>query len=339
MKKFLKIFALVCVSLLVLELLLQWLAVKVNPYRSYPEFFDQALAEVRQSDPRKTIYFVGDSTMYGGGSTDPTKYSMPALLGKLLERKSAGLRILNLGYPGTTGKHHIDVLRQLPEKAFVVVRTGINDSWNRYDYYKFYLFGKYYEIRLLKFLVIFYHGWSRDPEANSVSNHFYDELQKVAKEKQFQLYFVDYFLGDKTFMNTFFRGRDHFIDLAQRLKQAGFYDQRGFIQRKYLSFDLLHANDLGYRLQALSVFNFFSEKSQLGLSPKDALPMILEQSEIQRLRKRLESIKASLIDPKNDPVEHFPNLLNGTWQLYLLTGDQELKRDYQFLLINDLMRH
>lgn len=330
-KSSIKYLLLVLVLIFILEIGLQFLSKKVSPFRSYAEFYDQALLIAEKTDPSKTVYFVGDSTVYGGGSTNPKSFSMPAQFENLLNKSNPKVEILNLGYPGTTAKHHLEVLRRLPERSLVVVRTGINDSWNRFDYYKFYIFGKYYEIRTLKLLVILMHGWRKTEESTSLSKSYYDALDKVATEKKLKLYYVDYFLGMVTFMNKTFMGQSNFINLPKILKNAGYFSKKGFIQRKYLSFDLFHANDLGYRLQAIAIYNFFCREKSLGLSKQQLLPLELNESDHRRAVKRVEKLRNKLLTQGAESFEIFPDLLNATWQLYLLTGNQDIKKDYNAL--------
>ena len=46
------------ILLIVLEITLQYLARAVNPYGSYPEFFEVAKSQIEQSNPDSTIFFV-----------------------------------------------------------------------------------------------------------------------------------------------------------------------------------------------------------------------------------------------------------------------------------------
>jgi lysophospholipase L1-like esterase len=328
LKNFTRYICYVLCFLLGFEITLQLISKKVSPYRSYSEFYDSALAKAEKTDPKKTVYFVGDSTIYGGGSSDSSRFSMPVQFEKLLKVKNSQMDVLNLGYPGTTGKHHIDVLRRLPEESLVIIRTGVNDSWNRYDYYKFYLFGKYYEIRSLKLLVILIHGWRKTQESTKVSKSYYDALNKVANEKKLNLFYVDYFLGIVTFMNESFLGKYNFINLPKILKDSGFFTPKGYIQRKYLSFDLFHANDLGYRLQAIAIYNFFCKQQSLGLSKEDLLPLKLNKVDRTNVESRVKVLRNKLVSQDIVNYGIYPDLLNATWQLYLLKDDIEIKKDY-----------
>ncbi|MCO4781382.1 MAG: SGNH/GDSL hydrolase family protein [Candidatus Cloacimonetes bacterium] len=327
-QKFLRVLCVLLIFVVTLEVALQLLSHKVSKYRSYSEFYDEILQKAENSDPQKTIFFVGDSTVYGGGSTDVTKYSMPAQFEKLIKKKTPNIDILNIGYPGTTGKHHLDVLRRLPENSWVVIRTGINDSWNRFDYYKFYLFGKYYEFRTLKLLVILANGWRKSEESKSVSKDYYEALNKVASEKRLNLYYVDYFLGIATFMNETFINQKNFINLPKILKDSGFFTKKGFIKRKYLSFDLFHANDLGYRLQAIAIYNYFCKLGSMGLSKNDQYPLKLNAADHKSIKDAVNVLRKKIQSSEDFGDEVYPDLLNATWQFYLVNKDPEIKKDY-----------
>ena len=103
---------------------------------------------------------MGDSTIFGGGASDEKLFSLPAQFAELLKRHDSFYSVLNLGYPGTTGKEHIEILRSLPNQSTVILRTGINDSWKRSDSFKISINGNYYEIRLLKLGLILWFEWN-----------------------------------------------------------------------------------------------------------------------------------------------------------------------------------
>jgi len=326
-----KIIIVVLVGLLLVEGGLQLLARRLNPYGSYAEFFEMSKSRIRGSDPSQTIFFVGDSTIFGGGASDEKLFSLPAQFQNLLKRAGSVFKVQNLGYPGTTGKEHLEVLRLLPDKAKVVMRTGINDSWKRHDSYKIRVFGQYVEFRLLKLAMILWYGWNRDANAESATAGYNDELQFLATQKRLDLYFVDYFLGEKTFMNSYFEGASNFIPLAKILLDAGFSDPGGFISRRFLSFDLVHANDLGYRLQAQAVFNWFAQQEKIGLEEEDIVELAVDDNALQELRSNLKQWLSRLKNTKESPGDLFPFVMKAAWQVYAVTGDQEVYDLYEAL--------
>lgn len=317
--------------LLTLELVLQLLARSVNPYGSYAEFFELIKAEIKKSNSHNTIFFVGDSTIYGGGASDEKMYSLPAQFQDILRRTGSTLKVLNLGYPGTTGREHIEVLRLLPDKSKVIMRTGINDAWKRHESFKIRILGYYVEVRLLKLAMIMWHGWSRNADSESATSAYFKELQKHKIEKSFDLYFVDYFLGEETFMNTFFKDEANFIALAEILISNGFGDSENRISRRFLSYDLVHANDLGYRLQAQAVYNWFAEKAKWGLNPSQKLQLAVDQKVLEELHKTLESWLSKLKELQVDSVDFFPFAMKAAWQYYVATGDLKAKSIYDKL--------
>ncbi len=319
------------ILLIVLEIALQYLARAVNPYGSYPEFFEVAKSQIEQSNPDSTIFFVGDSTIFGGGASNEKIYSLPAQFQNLLKRSDNSLRVVNLGYPGTTGKEHLEVLRLLPKNSKVIMRTGINDSWKRHENYKLHIFGRYVEIRLLKLGMIFWYGWVRDETSESATTAYFEELQGLAKHKSFDLYFIDYFLGEKTFMNSFFKGHSNFIPLAQILNKAGFANQQNRISKRFLSYDLVHANDLGYRLQAQAVFNWFAARTKLNLIPAQQFSLTVDEEAFKELKDTLQLWLNILREKKVDSADHFPFAMKAAWQYYIATGDQTIKSIYDKL--------
>lgn len=320
------------VALVLLEICLQFLAKKVNPYGSYANFFENAKVTISSKNPSKTIFFVGDSTIFGGGASNETLFSLPAQFQSLLRRAKSPYEVVNLGYPGTTGKEHLEILRLLPQEATVIMRTGINDSWKRHESYKLNLLGQYYEIRVLKLLMIAWYGWGRDENVESTSLDYLKELQNHSSQKQFNLYFVDYFLGEKTFMNTYFKEAENFIPLAKILKQNGFAsNQTGLVSKKYLSYDLVHANDLGYKLQAQALYNWFASRQKLNLRADDQIKLIVDQESIQELQRVLDNALLKLKESKRNADDQIAITMRAAWQLYVLTGNLYFKEKYDRL--------
>ena len=315
-----------------LEVCLQVLAYKVNPHGSYANFFEYAKNTIPSKNPSTTIFFVGDSTIFGGGASDETLFSLPAQFQSLLNRAKSPFEVVNLGYPGTTGKEHLEILRLLPQKAKVFMRTGINDSWKRHESYKVNLFGHYYEIRTLKLLMIAWYGWSRNENVQSTSLDYFKELENHSSQKQFELYFIDYFLGEKTFMNTFFEEAENFIPLANILKQNGFAsDNNGLVSRKYLSYDLVHANDLGYKLQAQAIYNWLAARQKLNLQKDHQIKLVVDQKSIQELQKILDDSLLKLKESKRNSDDQIAVTMRAAWQLYVLTGNLHFKEKYERL--------
>ena len=317
-------------SILTIEIILQLLAFTINPHGSYLNYYNRSLDKIAAAKADKTIFFVGDSTIFGGGASDEKLFSLPAQFAELLKRHDSFYSVLNLGYPGTTGKEHIEILRSLPNQSTVILRTGINDSWKRSDSFKISINGNYYEIRLLKLGLILWFGWNRDKNSNTATEDYYRELEIIAKSKNLMIYFVDYFLGETTFMNTYFKNSPNFIPMAKILESEGFFDQNGFISKKYLSFDLVHANDIGYRLQAQTLFNWFSSKQKFNLKPSYKIDIKVDKEAIAKLRKNLLRKHENFIE-ENGNDELFVPLMQAVWQYYLITGDDSFKRLYKSL--------
>ena len=154
--------------------------------------------------------------------------------------------------------------------------------------------------------MIFWYGWMRDEKSESATRSYFEELTDIAKNKSFDLYFLDYFLGEKTFMNTFFEGYSNFIPLAKILKKSGFADKNSRISKRFLSYDLVHANDLGYQLQAQTVFNWFASRSKFNLSPNQKFNLTVGEEELKALEVTLNSWLSRLREKQLDSVELFP---------------------------------
>lgn len=325
MKFIIKLIVIIFVIILIAEGFLQLLSRAFNPHGSYPEFFEDIKVSIASADVASTIFFVGDSTIYGGGASDEELYSLPSQFQNIIFRAGSEFKVLNLGYPGTNGKEHLEVLRLLPDKAKVVMRTGINDSWRRHDSFKLNLFGKYFELRTLKLAMIIWHGWTRNSETDSATSGYNIELQRLTQSKSFDLYFVDYFLGEQTFMNTFFEDKPTFIPLAKILIQKGFGDSNGRISKRFLSYDLVHANDLGYQLQAQAIYNWFVEKGKWGFDPNSKFALAVDEGSLLNLKNTLQKWLLKLKQLHLDSADSFPLAMKAAWQYYVATGDSSAK--------------
>jgi hypothetical protein len=294
------------------------------------------------SDPEKTVYFVGDSTVYGIGASEPATYSLPAQFEKLLQKINPQIKVINLGYPGTCTEDHLAVISRLPPNSTIIYRGGVADFFNRQGHYRLMLFGRIIDLRILKiFSLLFYKslpGFYAGREQN-----IRNEFEQIMKSKKHNIYAVEYNNAGHNNKPMFYTQKSyHKIPLFNLLKEQGLIDGHIF-QQKYLG-DGSHPNNIGYYIQAVLLFNYFCRQQMLGLKPECVKVLELNNKFTEPLKKRYSELKKKFRSYTETPFGLFKIFQIWRWQhdfyeLILLVQllkeqdktDLELQQEYRSL--------
>jgi hypothetical protein len=275
----LKIFFSLLVGLLVLEISLQLLATTQGSYATFTHFLSSIPAVISGLDPKKSLFCVGDSTIFGIGASDPLRYSLPGQLESLFKKADPEIACLNLGYPVSSTEEHLQIMSLLPERAMVLYRGGIANDWNREAAFRFSLLGFNFEFKTLKMLVMklgHFFPVHNDLRSLRIKN----ELFRLVSEKKLQIFVLDYttyplhHCPDPFYLEE---GPFQSIGLRQDLSAGGFLREKGeYFKDMFISMTGNHPNDLGYYLEAAVIFNYFCARSFAGLSPKNRTDLSMD---------------------------------------------------------------
>jgi hypothetical protein len=362
-----KILLYTLLPLLILELSLQLWAFLYTGYSSFDFFLQDAENKIKKAD-QNTVFFVGDSTVYGlGCSGNPAQLSLPAQLEKLMKAANPQKSCINLGYSATSTEEHLKIMQLLPKGATVFYRGGISDDWNTGDETgKFSLFGMIFELRTIKMLSILFSGL-RTPDHQKRNNLIHTGLHRLLAGKKLQLYTIDYTTypqrPDSRFTDFFYlpaaqRPGTH-IPLKELLNNAG-HLENGILKPQFISMTGTHPNDLGYFLEALFIFNFLCTKGLLGFSPDQIQPVnsinnMLDElkKEYQKAREKLHVLKPHELKNGSEPRKQAQDNLFKIWNLSRIFSrmepenenyrlEQEMSEKLGILLFHDsriLMMH
>jgi hypothetical protein len=286
--RFFKFLLIALAGLLLLELSLHFFTVS-NPFYVSPDLFSEKLQSEKSG---VDVYFVGDSTIYGIGASVTGDYSLPAQFEKIMQEKRPGFRVLNLGVAGSGTEEHLDLLNLLPDGATVVYRGGTSDKWRLGLSFRF-RFGAFeFEFRTMKmFYMLFARFLFSDTSLRiRILNR---RLQKLLDRKALRIFTLDYTACPS--LRAFYSSDQRLISVPLRkmIREKGFGNKG--LDRKFISnISPAHANDMGYYIEAVLLFNFFCDKKELGLSEEDALSFqdISEFSGI--MKARYQTLKAGL---------------------------------------------
>jgi hypothetical protein len=283
MKFFIRRVLFAIAGIFLLELVLHFFSGDDNPQRSSViRSFDRFFADWREKGVGKAdLYFVGDSTVYGSGSSDHGLYALPSQFERLMRVIKPGFRVINLGYPGTCTEEHLQMMSLLPEGAMVIYRGGVSDIWNNGSPFRVHLGDIHFECRIWKMLAMLRNQFfPRRKSDKSRLVKIRREFEKIMQDKKFKLFTLDYTTApftDRSF--PFFYRETGTVDnislghipLRQLLKEGGYFGPNGLDDR-FISFNArTHPNDLGYFLEAIFLVNFCCNESLFGLSKKNIL--------------------------------------------------------------------
>jgi hypothetical protein len=305
MKKF---FFWFLVGIVLLELILQLGAPFFSTHGSFESFVPEIKQRIKEAGGDKVIYFVGDSTIFGIGSSNPDKYSLPPQLERLMQVEFPHFHCVNTGYAGTSTADHLRVFALLPPGATVIYRGGSADTWvPPGGHLRFMLWGHLIEFRVLKMLYLLAGGFffpNVDYE-NSLSA----ELQKTVKDRELRVFLLDYSTYPQERFSALFIKNNHLfqrIPLHDYLREHGYLRPDGFLAEEYIGMTGTHPNDSGYFLEALFIYNHFCASSLFGLTPdkqRDADNLRDEvlnsmQARLEYLLKKISGFNVSSLQVK-----------------------------------------
>lgn len=281
-----KLFIFLFVGLCLLEAFLHIFSFYNYMYIS-PKLFSDKLSE-KDVD----VYFVGDSTIYGIGSSSPAQFSLPMQFQELMRKKFPDFKVVNLGVAGSGTEEHLELLECLPNKSTVVYRGGTSDNWRKGVSFRYRVFSFEFEFRTLK---MFYMLFSRlfSSENHTRLRLLRLRLQKLLDRKKFRIFTLEYTASYP--MPAFYSSDKRLtpVPLRSKLKKKGFGD-RGFDKKFISKISPAHANDMGYHIEAVLLFNFFCHQNEFGLSMSDVLSFS-DMSEFADLQiDRYQAIKTYL---------------------------------------------
>lgn len=121
-KNFLLVLFGILISLICLELIFRISALFLNP------------GKIKINEKAYRILCVGDSSTYGTGASDRTRFSYPSLLEEMLTKvNQRPVQVINMGLPGINSSQALNLFEKRFEETrpdLVLVCVGINDPWN-----------------------------------------------------------------------------------------------------------------------------------------------------------------------------------------------------------------
>lgn len=296
MKKF---FFWFLVGIVLLELILQFGSLLFSVHGSFESFVPEIKRRIREAGTENVIYFVGDSTVFGIGSSNPDQYSLPPQLERLMREKFPYFRCVNTGYAGTSTADHLRVFALLPPGATVIYRGGSADTWvPPGGHLRFMLWGHLIELRVLKMLYLLAGGFFF-PDAD-YENSLSAELQKTVKDRELRVFLLDYSTYPQERFSALFKKN---IQLFQRiplhdyLQEHGYLQSDGFLTEEYIGMTGTHPNDSGYFLEALFIYNHFCASSLFDLTPADQRDAVdLKHEILNSMQLRLEYMLKKISD-------------------------------------------
>lgn len=318
-----------------LELSLQLIFVSSEDL-SYAKFLVDIKKLSDEVDTDKSIFFVGDSTIYGIGTTEQHLYSLPVEFERLLRLfGEPDWQCFNLGRPSSPTDFHLKILSSLPTGATVIYRGGFVDKWYYEGRFCFYtvIGGRVFEIRTMKMLTMLFGGWLKPPEKVRRLRLF-NMFRQVIATKKLNVYVLGYSVHDD---------REHsiipycqpqeteipIISLRESLLSSPFAGDDGLLLPKYRNLAGSHPNDAGYHIEAKILFNYFCRHGLLSLNPKSSL----HDDDISYYMRRLEGfVTADLAKLKALTLEDFQNPRFGTkigMQVYNLYMTLDQLKEYQ----------
>lgn len=307
---------------LLFELLLQlgaFLNGGLNSFYQYQQIVKGL--ESAQGDTEKTIYFVGDSTVYGIGASNPLLYSLPAQLEGILQKFRPDLRVINLGYPGSCTEDHLYVLSYLPKGSTVFYRGGISDSFNLQGHYRFVVFGYIFELRSWKlFSLMFY---KLLPGFNSSrGQRARQEFASLLQASHYQVYGVEYSMS--MHHNIFFYTQNGYqrIPTFVTLQKLGLTD--GYFMRSDFMAEGLHPNDLGYQIEAQLIFNYLCGQQLFGLLAENMVNVGIDYNFLAKQQLRYQELKKEIFALQKIP--------SGLWSFQEISNLRDKLRELLVLL-------
>lgn len=319
----------VLLSLLLLELTLYTMTVATAKPGSFALFLPkipQILQDFQAKNPtvtnREIIFFIGDSTMYGIGASDPLTYSLAPQLEALLRQKKAGFYCINLGYPGMCTEEGLQIMRLLPAQSQIIFRAGISDGWNPQAPFRFFIGSLVFELRSLKMFALLRHQLHHSQDLVRIKS-IQKELRHILHYKKHHVYALGYPIYPSTmpFYDTE-SPQITVIPLGEMLQDKGWLKDGIFPTA--LRCEAFHSNDIGYRMEAQFIFNFLCEEQLFGLTPEQKIAADIDPSFIMELRQKYDRQKNYLYSIKEierfSPQREYQKVFDAILEIWTLSA-------------------
>jgi hypothetical protein len=204
--------------------------------------------------PEADLYFAGDSTIFGLGSSDPDTKSLPACFAAFMQLKKTGFRVQKLAQVNGDTQYFQRVFSALPDGAMVVYRGGFEPSGGSGSIFR-------------RFFSAFLPGWF------GTQKRYRSELSRLIKEKGLKVFYLDYANASPMQATVGFVSGMYRVPLLDKMKESGYFWQASIDRRLRFEGGGRGLNDSGYRLEALLLYNFFCDGGFWGLLPGDKLAL------------------------------------------------------------------
>jgi hypothetical protein len=279
-----------------------------NPvYRNFDSILAARTRENATMSPeevQKTIFFVGDSTIYGIGATEQQTASLPARFENFLKKVDPEQKCVNLGFPGSPTDTHLKILADLPDNATVIYRGGYIDRIYHTDNslkFRFLIGNRVFEIRTLKMLAMLFSGFISVKNIDE-SRRLIRRMPEIAREKKLKMYSLGYsiYAEEHNALSRYCLSHDHpeitLIDLRKIMIGSPYLNHQQILAPEFRNLSGSHPNDIGYQVEATFLFNWFCTQKLLGLNENNIVtekPLQTFAPEFQRrYREKLQILKA-----------------------------------------------
>lgn len=336
--------------ILTIELILQVIAYFNPVYRSFDALLKARTKEnatMTAEDTQNTIFFVGDSTIYGIGATEQKTASLPAQFEKLLQKVFPDHKCVNLGFPGSPTDMHLKILDTLPKGAIVIYRGGYIDRVYHADNsfkFRFIIGNKVCEIRTLKMLAMLFSGFipiKNIDETRQLIAH----IPKIVQKNNLQLYSLGYsiYAEEHNALTRYCSSHNvagvTIIPLRELMIGSRYLNQQQILSPEFRNLSGSHPNDVGYQVEADYLFNWFCTKKLLDLDENHInQEKPLEAFKPEFLRRYQSKLQVLQKATKNDlqqayQLHNISRAISDLWmelrQIHLYPEMSEYISDYQ----------
>lgn len=310
-------------ALLLLEFFLQLSAGFQSGNGNFIHHLRQVKERIARADLDRTIFFVGDSTVFGIGSSEPNSYSLVAQLNNFLKLVNSDFHCVNLAYVGICTEELLELLTLLPPHAHIIYRGGFVDAWNKGGLFRFRIASYSFEFRSLKMIFMLFPGLLSDNFSASLRLNAVRQEMTTILQRQQNIYVLEYsnYIYDYGFLQPFIKTAAlNFIPLRQLMADE-FLNSDGYLGHKYRNSSGSHPNDVGYYAEALALFNYFCHNSLFGLSPdlqrqENNLDVFVDslQNRIVELKRELSQLSAEQVLTFDHDSQRF-RLMSSIWEI------------------------
>jgi hypothetical protein len=227
-------------------------------------------------DLENSVFFVGDSTVFGTGTSDPRLFSLPAQFKNLVRTHNPDFNTFNPSYAGTGTEDHLKLMSQLPENATVIYRGGASDRWCNGAWWKVGISGRKIELKTIKMTMMLF-SYLLQNTSKLRKERAQEEMEYIIKKNKLNIFVLDYtvVLGVPP-TSPFYDTQNPAIiriPLYHILKKAGFTAPSGFLYKQFIAQDGGHSNDSGVKIEAVALFNYFAARNMFGLIPENIIEL------------------------------------------------------------------